>query len=615
MRQRQTRGYFRVLLLLSGLIIWLSNAGAWAKGAAQEADAVTKVVITGSNVNSLPGIELHVYGMDSQGNPLNLAEEALSVRHNDVVVAPVQYAGPYQAGTFTVFLIDIPPGVSGQLPALQEAIQQYASPPTMMEQVDAVAVYRVGESAAAQLLEPTRFYNSIRNLFATPLTPETGATALIDSTVGILEQINSLKPDPDMVAAVVLITDGTDAVSTQFQAGDVPRRAAELGIPIHTIWLNNEDLSEFSQQVGQDYLAGVAAGSGGVAARLDNPADLPLIWERIASFRDQARIRYSPEELAPGTFPVEVALVNNPAIGAEATITIAENTPMITLDLPPESRSLTLPSVEQPVRLRFTTTVSWLDGVERQLEGAQLVVNGEIVQDIPVSTIGQFDAQVSNLTFGANTIEVVVIDNQGLRASTPPLVLDVAEGSRSVPAELAASGLGRLLGTVLLVVVALVLVTGLGILAWRSGVLSRVPARLPRGRSRRARSPAAGATAAPRPPTAGPAHPEAGAGARAVAYLEVLETKSRLPAQIALNSAVVRLGRSPVQADVAFESDITVSRLHANLMLEGNHYRIFDEGSTSGTWVNERQVPDYGTQLLDGDEIHLGAVHLRYRQH
>ena len=49
-------------------------------------------------------------------------------------------------------------------------------------------------------------------------------------------------------------------------------------------------------------------------------------------------------------------------------------------------------------------------------------------------------------------------------------------------------------------------------------------------------------------------------------------------------------------------------------MLEGTHYRIFDENSTSGTWVNERQVPDYGLELEDGDEIHLGAVHLRFRQ-
>jgi len=76
----------------------------------------------------------------------------------------------------------------------------------------------------------------------------------------------------------------------------------------------------------------------------------------------------------------------------------------------------------------------------------------------------------------------------------------------------------------------------------------------------------------------------------------------------------VRIGRSPSQAEIAFENDITVSRLHATLLLEGNHYRIFDEQSTSGTWVNEQQVPEYGIQLMDGDEVHLGAVHLRFRQ-
>jgi predicted component of type VI protein secretion system len=83
---------------------------------------------------------------------------------------------------------------------------------------------------------------------------------------------------------------------------------------------------------------------------------------------------------------------------------------------------------------------------------------------------------------------------------------------------------------------------------------------------------------------------------------------------VALTTSVVRLGRSPAQADIAFENDITVSRLHATLHLEGVHYRIFDEHSTSGTWVNEQQVPEYGIQLMDGDEIHLGAVHLRYRE-
>lgn len=99
-----------------------------------------------------------------------------------------------------------------------------------------------------------------------------------------------------------------------------------------------------------------------------------------------------------------------------------------------------------------------------------------------------------------------------------------------------------------------------------------------------------------------------------MAHLEVLDATSQMPSKINLEGTMIKLGRSPVQANIAFREDITVSRLHATLMLEGTHYRIFDENSTSGTWVNERQVPDYGLELNDGDEIHLGAVHLRFRQ-
>ena len=75
----------------------------------------------------------------------------------------------------------------------------------------------------------------------------------------------------------------------------------------------------------------------------------------------------------------------------------------------------------------------------------------------------------------------------------------------------------------------------------------------------------------------------------------------------------MRLGRSPALSDVAFEQDITVSRLHASILWDGHNYRIYDDDSTSGTWVNDQEVPDYGAQLFDGDDIFLGKVRLRFR--
>jgi pSer/pThr/pTyr-binding forkhead associated (FHA) protein len=87
-----------------------------------------------------------------------------------------------------------------------------------------------------------------------------------------------------------------------------------------------------------------------------------------------------------------------------------------------------------------------------------------------------------------------------------------------------------------------------------------------------------------------------------------------MPPTVDLDGAMIRIGRSPSMCDIAFRDDLTVSRQHAVFMLEGNHFRLFDENSTSGSWVNGRQVPEYGVELADGDEIHLGAVHMMFHQ-
>jgi len=96
--------------------------------------------------------------------------------------------------------------------------------------------------------------------------------------------------------------------------------------------------------------------------------------------------------------------------------------------------------------------------------------------------------------------------------------------------------------------------------------------------------------------------------------LEVVQTSSQTPQRIDLDMVEVKLGRSSKRSDVAFSGDNTVSRLHATIVQEGGVHRIFDEQSTSGTFVNEQRVHQNGLQLVDGDEIRLGAVLLRYRQ-
>ncbi|MEM7331214.1 MAG: FHA domain-containing protein [Chloroflexota bacterium] len=569
---------------------------------------VAKLTITDTNVEAIPTVGLRLYGRDEQGNPIDFSQRTLSIQSNGAPVGPVSIQGQEDVGTLTIFLIDIPTGVTNQLTAVQNAIQAYASPVGMQEQVDYVAVFQVGASEPTQLLEPVPFHNSVRNLFVTPLIPETGATALLDSTFELLNQIEGLKPTEGMAASIVLLTDGTDSVSTRNEPEDVARLAAELGIPVHTLWLLNDDLGDFSRGAGQEYLAELSAESGGIAAFVSNDEDWPLIWNRIAGFRSQTRVLYTASALTPGDATISVSLADDPSLVAETAVSIPDNIPSIVVNLSADARTMSLPNLDRPVNLQFNTTLQWLDGVERTLDAAQFVVNGDTVADIPVNNIAQFSTSVSTLQYGNNAIEIVILDDQGILARSPELILTVNEGPRTIPPELSAGlGGGSTLRTVLISVVLLGIAAAVWFFAWRNGWLKQLTRLLPQGRRR---------TATSREPQVviSDEHVSYSVTTQPMAHLEVVTTKSTVDKSFALRDLTVRIGRSPSQSDIAFDKDITVSRVHATLRLEGSHYRIYDEQSTSGTWVNDRQVPDYGTQLQDGDEIHLGEVVLLFKQ-
>jgi hypothetical protein len=590
---------------------------------AQETGPIGQLFITGSNVDSYPNVNLRVYGYDGQGNPIDFATQPVNVTHNGVPVS-ASFAGTEPVGTLTVFLVDAPAGIAEQIPAIQDAIIQYASPGGMEEQRDHVAIYQIGTDGPQQLLAPNPFYNAVRNQFVTPLAAETGPTALYDSTVALLELVPTLKPQPETAAFVVLISDGTDAVSSQFESGDVPTRAAEAGIPVFTIALTNPNLSPGPQELGHAYLRDLAAGSRGLAASLDDPASLSAIWSRIGAFRNQSLLRYMVSDSSGGTFPVEVTLADNPDLRAATDVTVEAGRPNVVLNVPEESRSLTIPAPNSPVRLQLSAAVSWLDGVERAITAAALRVNGVEVFDIPVESLDNFTAEINNLTFGENPVEVVVVDEQGQQGASAPVVLQVSEGALELPAGLRPGGLGSLWPWILLALLAAGLVVAAAVLITRGrrAEPGSRPSLFPRGRSGRSRRQRESVSYEPLPPqSAGDGYPPGRPGEEVegkrpilMAHLDVLAAQSFMPQEITLGETVVRLGRSPVQSDVAFREDLTVSRLHATLRLEGNRYRIYDEGSSSGTFVNGQEVPEYGIQLADGDEIYLGAVRLRYRQ-
>jgi pSer/pThr/pTyr-binding forkhead associated (FHA) protein len=68
------------------------------------------------------------------------------------------------------------------------------------------------------------------------------------------------------------------------------------------------------------------------------------------------------------------------------------------------------------------------------------------------------------------------------------------------------------------------------------------------------------------------------------------------------------IGRSP-ECDV-FLDDVTVSRRHAELVRDGETFRITDLGSLNGTFVNKKRIET--AELEDDDELQIGKYRLTF---
>jgi hypothetical protein len=76
--------------------------------------------------------------------------------------------------------------------------------------------------------------------------------------------------------------------------------------------------------------------------------------------------------------------------------------------------------------------------------------------------------------------------------------------------------------------------------------------------------------------------------------------------RIALDGREITIGRDS-ESDI-FLDDITVSRSHAKIFMDGEDFKVGDSGSLNGTYVNRNLVD--GATLTNGDELQIGKFKL-----
>ena len=81
---------------------------------------------------------------------------------------------------------------------------------------------------------------------------------------------------------------------------------------------------------------------------------------------------------------------------------------------------------------------------------------------------------------------------------------------------------------------------------------------------------------------------------------------------IPINTAEITLGSDPNLATLVL-NDTSIEGLHARILCkEDGSYRIQDEGSIAGTWINYSPISREGATLEHGDLVHIGRIGFRF---
>ncbi|MDB9494617.1 FHA domain-containing protein [Spirulina major CS-329] len=93
---------------------------------------------------------------------------------------------------------------------------------------------------------------------------------------------------------------------------------------------------------------------------------------------------------------------------------------------------------------------------------------------------------------------------------------------------------------------------------------------------------------------------------------QLLHVQTNSPIELPQNLAVIHLGKpgGPIPPDIdvsGFPDSAVVSRVHADIRMEGDAYYIEDVGSSNGTYINHSPLlPGNRHRLRAGDRIALG---------
>jgi hypothetical protein len=438
-----------------------------------------------------------------------------------------------------------------------------------------------------------------------------------------LEIAADTAPRQGMGRAVLLLTAIPEQdISVGLQS--LAARASQRGVHVF-VWVVAS--AEQFNSPATTPLAELAEQTGGALFPFSGTEEIPNPESYLEPLRSAYYLSYDSGIAASGTHQVAVQIQT---AGLEATSQPREFELEV---LPPNvafvspameiERNFLVEGSEDPTQVVPRTQplevlVEFPDSHPRPLEWARLYVDGNMVEENTAPPFEEFTWDLSSyLNTGRHMLKVEVMDSLGLSGASMDLsvlvsldrpaqgVMTTVSRNRSVVA-----GLVVLLAGAVLV---LVLVIGGQI---GPGLGRRRKARLRRGDPVTQPVKMKNDSGATRP--AGLMNrlhwPQRRLSPKPYAFmvrLSDIERGEEGP-PLSISAEELTFGRDPLLATQVLE-DASVDALHARLRREmDGSYRLLDEGSTAGTWINYTPVSQEGARLEHGDLIHIGRVGFRF---
>lgn len=274
-----------------------------------------------------------------------------------------------------------------------------------------------------------------------------------------------------------------------------------------------------------------------------------------------------------------------------------------------------------PETVEISYLLEFPDNLKRDLEYARLFANGQLAAENTSEPFDVFTWDISKIeASGTYQLKVTIQDTVGLKGETIEVPVDVVVEEKPLSWSQRLFARFNLLTVipVVLVVVAGVLIVLIGLKTVKRNMTKRS------ARSHRLQDPVtqpveiAGEpvlhAAKLESPDSWPRIPGYGAAPARLVLLASGKPEIQEPHEIPIGEFELTLGSDATRAKALLNYPL-VSPLHARIFMdEEKRFRIVDEGSTSGTWLNYAPVSKNGAHLEHGDVVQFGKASFRFEQ-